>query len=297
MALVVGAAFLVVLAVAPLSPFGAVVVDDLAQLVAATTAATLCWAAARGCRSPRERRAWLFMALATGSWALGQAVWTWYELALRDSVPFPSVADVGFLAFPVFAVAALLCMQPSGRDATGRWRDVLDGVGMAGALGIVAWGTSLGSVYEAGAESHLALVLGLAYPVGDVVVVTVVLLTLSRAVTFPRACLALLAAGVSSLAVADTCYVYLTSVGSYASGDVADAGWVAGFLLVAASAVHARLRNGDETAPLSPPSLGSALPYLPLLAAMVVLAAGAVSGGRAPAVETLCVLLLMVLVL
>ena len=31
------------------------------------------------------------------SWGSGQAAWTWYETVLGRDVPFPSMADVGYL--------------------------------------------------------------------------------------------------------------------------------------------------------------------------------------------------------
>ena len=34
------------------------------------------------------------------SWASWQAAWTWYETVLGRDVPFPSLADVGYLARP-----------------------------------------------------------------------------------------------------------------------------------------------------------------------------------------------------
>jgi hypothetical protein len=47
-------------------------------------------------------------------------------------VPFPSLADAGFLGFPVLAAAALLAL-PAGADvAVSRVRDLLDGVRRGG---------------------------------------------------------------------------------------------------------------------------------------------------------------------
>ena len=35
-------------------------------------------------------------------------VWSYYEVILDREVPFPSLADVGFLFFPVFAAIGLV---------------------------------------------------------------------------------------------------------------------------------------------------------------------------------------------
>jgi len=48
-----------------------------------------------------ERRAWIWFSLGTGSWMLGNAVWTIYELALNRPVPIASLVDPLQLALPI----------------------------------------------------------------------------------------------------------------------------------------------------------------------------------------------------
>ncbi len=87
-----------VLLLGPGEAFSVLVVDDLAQLVAAAFAAVTCgWCARR--TEDRRRRAWGSLSAGCAAWAAGQAVWSWYELVLAVDTPFPSVADVGFLGF------------------------------------------------------------------------------------------------------------------------------------------------------------------------------------------------------
>ena len=79
--------------------------------------------------------------------------------------------------------------------------------------------------------------LSLAYPIGDVVLGTLVLIILFRSQS-ERMTLALLAFGLGGFALADSLFVYLTSRGTYSSADlVSSGGWVFGFLFVAASAM------------------------------------------------------------
>jgi hypothetical protein len=49
---------------------------------------------------------WRLMGLSALSWGSGQAAWTWYETVLGRDVPFPSLADVGYLAAVPLAAAA-----------------------------------------------------------------------------------------------------------------------------------------------------------------------------------------------
>ena len=56
-----------------------------------------CAALGRARKAQALRRFWLFLGLASLSWSVGQAIWTWYESVLGRDVPFPSLADIGYL--------------------------------------------------------------------------------------------------------------------------------------------------------------------------------------------------------
>ncbi len=291
--------YAVVLLAHPLSLGATLAVDDLGQLVAAAAAAVCCAAAGRRALPPRTRWAWWLLSAGTAAWAAGEAVWSYDELIVGRTVPFPSLADAGFLAFPVLAGVALLLL-PTGQDAAAsRLRDLLDGLIIAGSLLIVTWATSLGAALSSGGATRLAAALSLAYPLGDLVVMTLVLLVIGRATAGRRVVLGLLAAGLLALAAADSAFVYLTSTGSYASGSLCDLGWVLGFALLALAA----LLTGASGAAVRPdracvPSwLRLALPYLPLLLAEAVVTGQLLmSDGRVPGAEIVLGLGLVVLV-
>lgn len=233
-----------------------------------------CWrldarrcAAVRGPGSP----------VGTGSWAAGQAVWTYYEIVLGTQVPFPSLADVGFLGFPLAsAVGLVLWLGGQNHELVARGRDVLDGALIAGSLATLSWVTAL-STTVAGGGTWFPLILSLAYPVGDLILATLVLLALARARDHERPILVLLAIGLGGLAVADSAYLFLVSTGQYSSADIVSSGWVVGFLMVAAGGINARsvVRSAPvASAPRSPLSvqktsrLRIVLPYVPLVVAL-----------------------------
>src|SRR5438270_7576830 len=81
--------------------------DDLAQATAAACATVWSLLRARWSPGPR-RRAWRWMAGGTGAWAVGELIWTTYEVVLGRDSPFPSFADAGFLLFPVAGTVSLL---------------------------------------------------------------------------------------------------------------------------------------------------------------------------------------------
>ena len=134
-------------------------------------------------RSTREvggsARAWSLLGLACLSWGLGQAVWTWYESVLGREVPFPSLADIGYLMFVPLAALALLAFPSVPRRLSSRIRTVLDGMLIASALLFISWMLVLGPLFQAGGDP-LTLTIGLAYPAGDVVIITILLFASSH---------------------------------------------------------------------------------------------------------------------
>ncbi len=288
------AAFAGVLSLPGLSNFTVLLLSNGGQLAAVVAAAVACAGAAHR-RQGRQRRAWLLLSLGTASWALGQVVWTYYEVVLGREVPFPSLADVGFVAFPLVTAVGLLSWWGS-RDGAVAWgRDLLDGAIIAGSLVALSWVTTLGAVVGAGGENWLSISLSLGYPIGDVVLATLVLLALARDDRDERGTLLLVAAGLGGLALADSAYVYLVTVGSYSSGDLISVGWATGFLLVAAGALLVRADDQGARAPRhrarreaaiqAPTRLRIVLPYLPLSAAALAICARLVSAPVTPLVE------------
>jgi hypothetical protein len=88
-------------------------VDDVGELIAALAAAVACFFAAAHVSSRSMR--WVLLGASAFSWAAGEGVWTYYDLIRGVQVPFPSLADVGFLAAVPLAVAGLLLFPSTPR--------------------------------------------------------------------------------------------------------------------------------------------------------------------------------------
>ena len=227
------------------------------------------WAARRS--RGRHRVAWIWLTVAAGGWAIGTALWAYYEFGLGEP-PFPSPADAGYLLFPV-AAAIGLALLAGGRSGRSRTRLLLDGIIAASALFQISWVTVLHATYAAGDGSRFAVGLAMAYPVGDLVVITVAVLVLARARSGQRLTLTLLTLGAIAMALSDSAFVYLTAHREYRGGTIADVGWVLGLLLIGLAALS------TARTPTTEPSAGAALskaalwlPYLPIIAAAVVCA-------------------------
>ncbi len=254
-----------------------VAVDDIGEAVAALAAAVACGIAAKR-SSGRLRLAWTLLAVSAAAWTAGEIVWSVYEVALGVVVPFPSAADAGFLAAIPFAVAGILAFSSAPRGTSRRWRVWLDGLIIAVSLLFVGWVAGLDRVVTDVADPLLERAVNLAYPLGDIVVGTVLVLAIRRASGQQQGRLILLLGGLGANALADSAFAYLTANGTYGEiGSVLDAGWVAGYLMVALAALWPSTPTDTiDRAPIDMWQL--ALPWIAVLAAGIAAVAGALLG-------------------
>ena len=152
-------------------------ISNFGLIAAAASAGLACLATARR-SSARHRRMWKLLGVSALSWGSGQAAWTWYESVLGREVPFPSLADVGYLAAVPLAAAALLSLPFAAQGLAGRVRQVLDGLMIAASLLLISWVLVLNTLFQAGADNAVSQAISLAYPIGDIVVGTIVLFML-----------------------------------------------------------------------------------------------------------------------
>ena len=235
---VLGTANLVVLVTAPLQR-QTVIVDDLSETLSALLAAAAClFTAARG--RARTRQAWALIGIGAALWGCGQVAWSYQEiiLSLSPADLFPSYPDLGYLLSVPFAIAGLLRLPGAVTGNGARVRSVLDGLVIAGALLFISWDVVLGPVYASSATNAFSQIVGLAYPISDIAMITIVVLTLSRLRVGERLPLILLACGVLLNAVADSSFAYLTTLQNYSSVNFPDLGWTMGYALIGLAAVR-----------------------------------------------------------
>ena len=294
-------AFLLLLQVSWLSDSAVTIVSNGGQLVAAVLASAGCAIASRRSEGQR-RRGWLWLSAGTGCWAAGQAVWSFYEIVAGREVPFPSLADVGFLAFPLVGGLGLLAWSGAeSHQVLARGRDLMDGAIVAVSLLVLSWVAVMAPIVEDSGAVDVSLVLSLAYPLGDVVLGTLVFITLFRWVS-ERMTLALLALGVGGFAIADSLFVYLTTRGTYSSTDlVSSGGWVFGFLFIGVAGMSVPRGRTAYQDVAEPPGRSSwvwlALPYLPLGAAGVALFADLMTARASVLADLLLAVTLVLMVL
>ncbi len=216
-----------------LSESASVGVDDVGEAVAALIAAGSCgYAAFRN--EGRVRVAWAFFAISAFSWGFGELIWSWNEVVRGEALPFPSIADAFYLLAVPLAIGGVFAFTSAPTRLATRGETVLSGAIVALSLLFVAWVFGLGKVYESSASSPESLLISLAYPVGDIVTATVLVIALRRARRGAIGRMLILLGGLACIALADSAFTYLTANGTYGeAGSVLDAGWVVGYLLIA----------------------------------------------------------------
>ncbi|HVD01859.1 MAG TPA: PAS domain-containing sensor histidine kinase [Candidatus Dormibacteraeota bacterium] len=247
----------------------ATAVDDFGELAAALLAAIGCAVAA--CRTRgRSRVAWALIAVSCGSWAAGEAAWSYVEVIRGLRVGNPSPADFGFLSAVPFGVAGLLLFAAPARRGWERMRALVDSLLIAACFLFISWEFLLWPIYRTSLLSPMAKLVTLAYPVGDVAMLTIAAFALSRVRRESRTSVMLLAAGIFGLSIAGSASAYLSATGSY-SGSAVDTGWMAGFLLILLASLRSRTDSlHREDSGETPVGLVRMLiPNLALLAALV----------------------------
>lgn len=189
-------------------------------------------AAGMGCllrarQAPAERGAWIAIAASIFAWGAAEIYWT---AVLRGdlSPPYPSPADIGYLAFYPLAVLGV-CLLVRARARELDWRLWMDGV--IAALGTAALGTAF--VFDFVAErtggSLLEEATTLAYPLGDILMLSLLVGVVALTRWRPGRTWALLVAGLAALVIADVAFTLQEADPSFPQGE-----WIEPIYLVAA---------------------------------------------------------------
>jgi two-component system cell cycle response regulator len=182
----------------------------------------------RAAAFPRERRAWLLIGLAVGCWGMAEVYWTAF-IEDNPTAPYPSPADVGYLVFYPLAYAGLALLVRA-RAAEINWRLWTDG--LIAALGTAALGAAF--VFDFVAEhtsgSTLEAATTLAYPLGDIVLVAIVVGVFALTEWRPGRTWALLLASLAAMAAADVAYTFQWTAEALPGG-----GWIEPLYLLSAA--------------------------------------------------------------
>jgi diguanylate cyclase (GGDEF)-like protein/PAS domain S-box-containing protein len=229
----------------------ALIMGDFGLSAAAGAGAVSCFVYARS-RRIRFRPAWLLFALSSVMAALGNLIWGWYEVVLGRPVPSPSCADLFFLCFAPPAIVGLLVLAKRPVTKAGWICLGLDAWLIGGSLLTLSWSLALAQAAKSEGSNVAHTALSLAYPLLDIALVSMVL-----ALHFRRSAVNRTAVNtaIGALALTVLCDALFTSPllhDSYRSGQMLDAGWFAGSLLLAYAPWAAPRSGGDADRPRPP---------------------------------------------
>ena len=185
---------------------------------------------ARALLVPRERPAWTAFTAAMVSWTFAEI---WYVAVHPES--YPSLADLGYLGFyPLTYVGMVALLRARTRSIGGTlWLDGLTASLAAAALGAAV----LVELVLRTTEGSLSTVAtNLAYPLGDLLLLSAVFGVFSLTRWRPGRRWLLLGLGVLATAFADAVYLFQSAADTYVEGSWVDILWPVGLILIASSA-------------------------------------------------------------
>ncbi|MEV4433798.1 EAL domain-containing protein [Streptomyces sp. NPDC049585] len=227
-------------------------------------------------RSTRFRPAWLLFAASSAMAGFGNFFWGWYEVVLAERVPSPSPADFCFLLFAPPAIIGLLVLARRPVTRAGWVCLALDSWLIGGSLLTLSWSLALAHTAHFAGESVAHAALSLAYPLLDIVLVSMVLALHFKRSSANRSAINTAIAALALTVLCDALFTSPLLRANYRSGQILDAGWFAGYMLMAYAPWVAREeggegapRRGRTAAPSGRPIAGSLAALTPYLAAAV----------------------------
>ena len=178
----------------------------------------------------RDRLAWSVIAFSLSCSAFAEIYY-----AVVEPESYPSIADVGWIGFyPAVYVGMVLLVRQRARSITGTlWLDGITASVAAAALGAAV----LVELVLRTTEGTLSVVAtNLAYPLGDVLLLSAVFGVFSLSGWRPGRLWLVLGLGVLATAIADAIYLFQYAEGTYVQGTVLDVLWPASMILIGAAA-------------------------------------------------------------
>jgi diguanylate cyclase (GGDEF)-like protein/PAS domain S-box-containing protein len=186
---------------------------------------------------PKHVFPWYLFALGQALFTAGDIITYNYPALFGTELPFPSIGDPVYLA--VFPCVALGLIRMIGSRSS--WRDLdalIDGLIIAIGTAALSWEALLGPIARATDSSLDQKLVALAYPVFDLVLLTVVI-RLAIGAGQRRLSLYLMLAGLLALLASDSVYSYLGIQGIvYVGPGLLDLGWGAFYVLWGIAALH-----------------------------------------------------------
>lgn len=176
-------------------------------------------------------KAMVYLSLGLLSWSLGNWIWSYYNFFLNSEIPYPSLADVGYVcAVPLWMIGSIYLSKATGikyglKNKMGQiYLFVLPILTFIISYYLLITVARGGSITSGG--GLLKVFFDFAYPVGDVIIVTIALLVYGLSLKYLGgrfkwpAIITLL--GFIVMFLADFSFSYTTTIGTYFNGSYPD---------------------------------------------------------------------------
>jgi diguanylate cyclase (GGDEF)-like protein len=189
----------------------------------------------------QDRAAWIVITISLCSWTFGEIYW-----AIFKPDEYPSPADAGYIFFYILLYAGIVLLLRSRARSIGSmlWLD-----GATAALAAAALGAAVLVELVLGNTdgSTSVVVTNLAYPLGDVLLLSAVFGVFSLTGWRPGERWLLLGLGALATTIADAVYLFQSANGTYVEGTWIDILWPTAMLLIASAAwARDRSRKGID---------------------------------------------------
>ncbi|HEY6091159.1 MAG TPA: ATP-binding protein [Gemmatimonadales bacterium] len=224
----------------PGGPRALAFLSDVCWTWAAAFAPFCCFFTARTLTNVEQRRTWRWIGIGCAAFFLGQLYWTIYDMRVGAAPPYPSPADIGFIAiYPclIVGIMTLVRGQPARRAEP---ELLLDTVLVTFTVGALTYEYLLEPLLLGAAPASTAgLVASVGWSIGAVAVLWMILIQMMRRPLFPPFTAALVLLGVFALEAGNAIYAVVALRGTFHPGGALDLTWDAGLLLLAGAAAIA----------------------------------------------------------
>lgn len=172
-------------------------------------------------------KAMVYLSLGLLSWSLGNWIWSYYNFFLNSEIPYPSMADIGYIAaIPLWIIGILNLAKAIGvkygiKNKMGKLYLVVLPIATFAISYYLLITVARGGSITSG-EGLLKIFFDFAYPVGDMIIITIAVLIyglsskyLGGRFKFPSLIILL---GFVLMFFADFSFSYTTTLGTYYDG-------------------------------------------------------------------------------
>jgi hypothetical protein len=185
---------------------------------------------------PPRKLPWFLVAFALATFVTGDIVYDLLTHVFHQANPFPSIADLFYLATPPLLACGLIGMVRS-RSREKDMGALLDALIVTSAAALLSWVYLIQPYVHAQDMTLFQKLISIDYPLGDIAILCVLARLLSNGVLRNRS-VGLLTVGALGLLAADVAYGVVQLNGNWSTGGPTDIGWVLFYLCWGAAALH-----------------------------------------------------------